>query len=143
MLLPNEVGALVGVVTWLGIERAPYPKRPGLQDFGLVDLPFPLRRLTLSPVGTLVATAHSSESRYELRRGALSFPTVGDPVVLPTAEQLRALVEAHDADARVFIGNSPLAGNARVQVDPDKLFGRHLAVLGNTGSGKSPALLLA
>lgn len=137
VLLPNEVGALVGVVTWLGIERAPYPKRPGLQDFGLVDLPFPLRRLTVSPVGTLVSRASGDSVKIELRRGALSFPTVGDPVVLPTAEELRSLVEAHDAGARVFIGTSPLAGDAQVQVDPDKLFGRHLAVLGNTGSGKS------
>lgn len=137
VLLPNEVGALVGVVSWLGIERAPYPKRTGLQDFGLVDLPFPLRRLHVNPVGTLVSTATGKKTEIELRRGALSFPTVGDPVVLPTAEELRALIEVHDADAQVFIGTSPLAGDARVEVDPDKLFGRHLAVLGNTGSGKS------
>ena len=32
---------------------------------------------------------------------------------------------------------SPLAANAEVRIDPDRLFGRHLAVLGNTGSGKS------
>lgn len=37
----------------------------------------------------------------------------------------------------VQIGTAPLAANARVMVDPDKMFGRHLAVLGNTGSGKS------
>jgi hypothetical protein len=30
-----------------------------------------------------------------------------------------------------------MASNAAIMVDPDKLFGRHLAVLGNTGSGKS------
>ncbi|MHA2039849.1 MAG: helicase HerA domain-containing protein, partial [Promethearchaeota archaeon] len=30
-----------------------------------------------------------------------------------------------------------MAANAPVYVDPDKLFGRHVAVLGNTGSGKS------
>jgi uncharacterized protein len=137
VLLPNEVGALVGVVTWLGIERAPYPKRSGLQDFGLVDLPFPLRRLTLNPVGTLVSVTSNGEPHFELQRGAISFPTVGDPVVLPTADQLRGLIETHDADARVPIGTSPLAGDAHIRVDPDKLFGRHLAVLGNTGSGKS------
>jgi hypothetical protein len=37
----------------------------------------------------------------------------------------------------VLIGTSPLAANAEVKIDPDRLFGRHLAVLGNTGSGKS------
>src|SRR5690606_37436324 len=35
------------------------------------------------------------------------------------------------------IGTSALASSAEIKVDPDKLFGRHLAVLGNTGSGKS------
>jgi hypothetical protein len=30
-----------------------------------------------------------------------------------------------------------LAAGAPVSIDPDKLFGRHLAILGNTGSGKS------
>ena len=30
-----------------------------------------------------------------------------------------------------------MAANADVCVDPDRLFGRHLAILGNTGSGKS------
>nr|WP_249823780.1 DUF87 domain-containing protein [Escherichia coli] len=37
----------------------------------------------------------------------------------------------------MIIGQSPLANNANVAVDPDRLFGRHIAVLGNTGSGKS------
>lgn len=35
------------------------------------------------------------------------------------------------------IGTSPFAGEANIYVDPNKLFGRHLTVLGNTGSGKS------
>lgn len=35
------------------------------------------------------------------------------------------------------VGRAPLAGDAIVRLDPNRLFGRHLAVLGNTGSGKS------
>jgi hypothetical protein len=41
VVVPNESGALVGIVVWLGVEHSSYPKRPGLKDFGLVDLPFP------------------------------------------------------------------------------------------------------
>jgi hypothetical protein len=37
----------------------------------------------------------------------------------------------------VPVGTAPLAGDFVVRVDANKLFGRHLAVLGNTGSGKS------
>ena len=54
VLLPNEGGAVVGLVVWLGIERSAFPKRVGLKDFGLIDLPFPIRKVSLTPVGTLV-----------------------------------------------------------------------------------------
>ena len=140
VLIPNETGAVVGLVVWLGVERSQFPKRTGLKDFGLVDLPFPLRKISLTPLGTLIASKHaeSSENAYRLERGVSAFPSVGDAAQLPTAEQLRSIIEASKVeDKRVRIGTSPLAANAAVTVDPDKIFGRHLAVLGNTGSGKS------
>ncbi len=132
VMIPVDLGFVVGQVSWITIQRSPYPKRSGFQDFGLIDLPFPLRRMELQPVGTLVAT----ESGYRFKRGLESFPSVGDIVILPMEEQLRSIIESGD-NRRVYIGNSPLVGNAKVMIDPDRLFGRHLAVLGNTGSGKS------
>jgi DNA helicase HerA-like ATPase len=139
VLIPNEAGATVAYITWIGIERSPYPKRPGLKDFGLIDLPFPLRKMSVSPVGTLTSTrdSDSSETRYKLSRGVVAFPSVGDQVLIPTPEQVGAIVGAKEDDRRVQIGVSPMASSAPIMVDPDKLFGRHLAVLGNTGSGKS------
>lgn len=140
VLIPNETGAVVGLVVWLGVERSQFPKRMGLKDFGLVDLPFPLRKISLTPLGTLIARKRSGsgENAYRLERGVSAFPSVGDVAQLPTAKQLRSIIEAsNEEDKRVKIGTSPLAANATVTVDPDKIFGRHLAVLGNTGSGKS------
>jgi DNA helicase HerA-like ATPase len=139
VLIPNEAGATVAYIAWIGIERSPYPKRSGLKDFGLIDLPFPLRKMTVSPVGTLTSRRDraSGTTKYELSRGVMAFPSVGDQVLIPTPEQIEAIVGAKDSDKRVRIGSSPLASNAVIMVDPDKLFGRHLAVLGNTGSGKS------
>lgn len=58
-------------------------------------------------------------------------------MLVPTPDQLEAIVGANETDKRVRIGASPMAANASIMVDPNKLFGRHLAVLGNTGSGKS------
>jgi len=140
VLIPNGTGAVVGLVVWLGVERSPFPKRTGLKDFGLIDLPFPMRQISLTPLGTLVSCrgVGDSESMYRLERGVSAFPSVGDTAQLPTAEQLRSIIEASsEEDRRVKIGASPLAANAVVTIDPDKIFGRHLAVLGNTGSGKS------
>ncbi|KEQ51460.1 ATPase [Sphingobium chlorophenolicum] len=139
VLIPNEAGATVAYVTWIGIERSPYPKRSGLKDFGLIDLPFPLRKMTLSPIGTLTVRRdrRAGRSVYELSRGVVAFPSVGDQILIPTPEQIAAIVGAKDTDRRVRIGSSPLAANTSIMVDPDKIFGRHVAVLGNTGSGKS------
>lgn len=138
VLIPSDEGHLVAQVEWITIERSQYPKRKGMQDFGLVDLPFPLRKMSLNPLGCLAyeGCGKDNEENYCFRRGVESYPSVGDAVLLPTQSQLRAIVESGDR-RRVLIGSSPLAANARVMIDPDRLFGRHLAVLGNTGSGKS------
>lgn len=136
VVIPNEAGALVGVVVWLGIEHSSFPKRPGMKDFGLVDLPFPVRKMVVVPVGTLQRSKMAGDE-FSLHRGVVAFPSVGDPVALPSSAQLQALTQGDSADERIAIGRSLLGNDAEVCVDPDKLFGRHLAVLGNTGSGKS------
>lgn len=137
VLILSDEGYMVGQVEWLTIEQSSYPKRRGMLDFGLVDLPYPMRKMCLAPLGTLRKMVNSDKKEvYKFNRGADAFPSVGDRVLLPTQQQLRSIVESGE-NRRVKIGTSPLAGNADVCVDPDRLFGRHLAILGNTGSGKS------
>ncbi|BCA53483.1 hypothetical protein W02_06230 [Nitrospira sp. KM1] len=138
LLISVDEGLLVGQVEWLTVERSAFPKRRGMQDFGLVDLPFPSRRLRLNPLGTLRVRPEKTgkERGYVFTRGADALPSIGAAVMLPTELQLRSIVESGER-RRVKIGTSPLAGDAEVRVDPNRLFGRHLAVLGNTGSGKS------
>ena len=138
VLIPNETGAVVAVVKEIAITRAGPPVSGRLDD-ELVDLPFPARSVIAIPFGTLLREGHDTDHQplYGLERGVPVLPSVGDPVLLPTAVQLRSIVEAKAEDRLVQVGTAPFAGNARVWVHPDKLFGRHLAVLGNTGSGKS------
>ena len=135
VLIPVDDGYLVGQIEWLTVERSSFPKRRGMQDFGLIDLPYPLRRMSLNPLGTLRKKS-SPTSEYGFQRGADSLPSIGTGVLLPTEKQLHSIVESGDR-RRVKIGTSPLAAHAEICVDPDRIFGRHLAVLGNTGSGKS------
>lgn len=138
VLIAGEGGYLVSQIGWITIERSKFPKRRGMQDFGILDLPYPLRKMSVIPLGVLKENVidGTSKTGYNFVRGIEAFPTVGDPVLIPTQTQLKAIVES-GSNRRVNIGVSPLAGNAVVSVDPDRLFGRHLAVLGNTGSGKS------
>jgi len=132
VLIPNEGGHIVCQVEWIAIERSSFPKRKGFQDYGLIDLPFPIRKMRVAPLGLLKLR----KDKFKFERGVHSFPSIGSPVLIPTDLQLLSIVES-GSNRRVYIGNSPLTANAEVKIDPDRLFGRHLAVLGNTGSGKS------
>ncbi|MGT2537286.1 ATP-binding protein [Escherichia coli] len=134
VLISSDDGFLVGQVDWIAVEHSPYPKRRELQDFGLIDLPYPLKKLSINPVGTL--RVDRKNDGFKFTRGTDAFPTVGDSVLLPTDRQLISIIESGE-NRRVKIGESPLVNNAEIKVDPDRLFGRHIAVLGNTGSGKS------
>ena len=138
ILVPNEGGAVVGVIKEIFITRE-LASRATRRDEGLIDLPFPARTVTAIPFGTLTHEGEDGDRQplYRLERGVPVLPSVGDPVLLPTAMQLRSIVEAPKDERLIHIGTAPFAGNAKVWVHPDKLFGRHLAVLGNTGSGKS------
>lgn len=136
ILIPNEGGALVGLIVRLWIERSHLAKG---HDANLINLPFPLRKLTITPLGTLEWHREEQAQDYHatFKRGVSIFPSVGDPVLLPTIEELRAIVESGGEGRRVPIGTSPLLANSEIAVNPDRIFGGHLAVLGNTGSGKS------
>ncbi|MFC1543654.1 ATP-binding protein [Gemmatimonadota bacterium] len=143
VLIPNEAGAVVGQIVWIGIERASKVTSGIGRESPVIEVPFPHRRLSLTPLGMLVPAKLPMEGGggggdYVLERGITVFPSVGDPAQLPTSRQLKCMIEGSKAeDRRVLIGTSSLFASAEVTVDPDKVFGRHLAVLGNTGSGKS------
>lgn len=137
VLVPNNAGFLVGQIEWITIERSQFLAEPFKKNnLDLIDLPYPLRKMSVMPLGTLFYKGVDEASGFEFKRGISNFPSVGAPVLLPTKRQLKDIVESGE-HRRVKIGTSPLADGAEVMIDPDRLFGRHLAVLGNTGSGKS------
>lgn len=133
VLMPNEGGAVVALISRMTMEPAPVSGSD--RDTSHVNFPVARRRLFVTPLGTLESPG--SGVGYRLSRGVASYPAVGDAVVLATPRQLQAIVEAHGDDRRLRIGTATAALNAPITVDPDKLFGRHLGVFGNTGSGKS------
>ncbi len=128
LLIPNESGWVVSIVSWIGYNHV-----NNKDNETYINLPQGARAIYLNPLGQIKRTFE----RFQFERGLFSFPTVGDSIVLPTQEQLGAIVYNTDKNATISIGTSPLAGNQEIRLSPDKLFGRHLAVLGNTGSGKS------
>lgn len=85
-------------------------------------------------------------------RGVSVFPVLDSPVYLAEHADLDAIFGPIDQDITmpkdpddppdnpgycIPIGESAVVPGRPIRVNPDALFGKHLAVLGSTGSGKS------
>lgn len=93
---------------------------------------------------TLIGTVHSGT----FRQGVSLFPILDSPVQLAGQADLDAIFgPVADEDAApqhpkqpgfcLPIGESAVVEGRRIRIDPDAFFGKHAAILGSTGSGKS------
>lgn len=92
-------------------------------------------------VATMIGTINS-EKKYI--QGVYNYPILDNPVWYVTKEDLDNIFDQKDKqnidfekDYYLPIGTSPSFSDYQIKINPDKLFGKHAAILGNTGSGKS------
>ena len=81
------------------------------------------------------------EADFEFERGVSTYPLPGQHIFLATVEELRR-VYAKPEKATIQIGTVAQARGLPVHLLIDDLLGKHFAVLGTTGSGKSCAVTL-
>lgn len=95
-----------------------------------VDAEGALVRMTkLNPLGEITA-------KGGFDRGVSHFPTTGAELHLVSAATLEALFSKYSA-ANFKVGTLSAFETVDVFLDPDVFFGRHAAILGQSGSGKS------
>lgn len=98
------------------------------------------RYLSATMIGTI------ENGRYI--QGVYNYPILDNPVWYVTRRDLDIIFDQKgESDAIDFkedfylpIGKSPAFPDYQVKINPDRLFGKHAAILGNTGSGKSCTL---
>lgn len=83
------------------------------------------------PIGSLV------DRIFE--RGSNSLPVPTEPVYILGEEELKSIFDSYE-DLNFSIGTLAQNSNIEVKIDGDKFFGKHIAVVGSTGSGKSCAV---
>ncbi len=86
-------------------------------------------RISLTPVGEI-----DEQGRFE--RGLGRFPVPGAEVHIMSSGQIGVMFEKYRAKG-FNLGYLPTHPSMRVCLDPSTMFGRHVAVLGQSGSGKS------
>ena len=86
-------------------------------------------QISLTPVGEI--NEHGS-----FQRGLARFPVPGAEVHIMSSGQIGVMFEKYRAKG-FNLGYLPSHPSMRVCLDPSVMFGRHLAILGQSGSGKS------
>ena len=97
------------------------------------------RYLSASMVGTI------ENGKYI--QGVYNYPILDNPVWYVTREDLDIIFDQKEKEHIDFkndfflpIGTSPAFPDYQIKINPDKMFAKHVAILGNTGSGKSCTL---
>ena len=88
-----------------------------------------VRMLRLNPLGEITA-------KGGFERGVAHFPTTGAELHIVTSSTLEILFSKYAA-ANFNVGKLSASESVDVFIDPDAFFGRHAAILGQSGSGKS------
>jgi hypothetical protein len=88
-----------------------------------------IRKLALLPLGEL-----TQDGRFT--RGVNQFPVTGAEVLLTTARDTESMFDRFTAGG-LDLGRLSNRPDLKVFLDPDVLFTRHLAILGQSGAGKS------
>ncbi len=91
--------------------------------------PLAQRTIWLTPIGTL-----NEENEFE--RGVSIYPTTGAEVHAVGQDDLKTMFIKFESKG-YDVGFLPSNPSVSVCLDPTSLFGRHFAILGQTGSGKS------
>jgi hypothetical protein len=110
------------------------------KDKEAIFLTYSARYLVATMIGTI-----EGDKRYI--QGVYNYPVLDNPVWYVTKQDLDNIFDQKgkekidfEKDYYLPIGTSPAFSDYKIKINPDKFFGKHAAILGNTGSGKSCTL---
>lgn len=107
-------------------------------DKTMVTLPSSRRLMKATMIGTI------DGGRF--RQGINLFPVLDSPVLITTRKDLDAIfgksaeqdgLSSDEPGFCIPIGRSAVFQDYNIKIDPDAFFGKHAAIIGSTGSGKS------
>jgi len=97
----------------------------------------------LDAIGLIQLLGSVTLDDMEIKPGVESYPRLGDKVYSAPQQFISLIPNLMEGNKKVFnnirlhIGNIDTSTKSKVTITPEKLFGRHCAILGATGGGKS------
>lgn len=134
VIIPVGSSKIVGMISRVQLTE----EAEGPTSKTMIVLTQAKRIMTVTMIGTIEERPGGGREFYQ---GVISFPTLDNPVWFIEKEELDILfdksVSGKDSKYRISIGTSIAFPEYQVRIDPDAFFGKHAAVIGSTGSGKS------
>ena len=124
----GHISILALVTRMSEAEKVP-PLVPGETAEEAVRVTLAQRIITLIPLGTI-----NEDGQFE--RGVSTYPTTGAEVHAVGTEEINAIFDKFRSKGYA-VGTLSSHPNLDVCLDPTAMFGRHFAILGQTGAGKS------
>jgi ABC-type dipeptide/oligopeptide/nickel transport system ATPase component len=133
LIIPIGADRIVAIVTQVRIQDETEIEKGS----SFITLPKAQRYLVATMIGTI-------ENDQEYKQGVYNYPILDNPVWYVVKEDLDKIFDTalnqtynYSSDYYLPIGTSPAFSDYKIRINPDKFFGKHAAILGNTGSGKS------
>tara|TARA_R110000868_G_scaffold165328_6_gene398813 strand:- start:399024 stop:400724 length:1701 start_codon:yes stop_codon:yes gene_type:complete len=121
--------ATLAMVTRMSESEKLVPLEQGQAGQDAIRVAKVFRELSITPLGIL-------NENDEFQRGVSTFPTTGAEVHALGADAIGKMFNRFQSKG-YEVGYLPSAPSQGVYFDPTGLFGRHFAILGQTGAGKS------
>lgn len=134
IIVPVGSDRIVAIVTRVKVQDETEIER----NHGAITLPKSKRYLVATMIGTI-------QGNNTYLQGVYNYPILDNPVWYVVKDDLDKIFDTkEDSDTIDFekdyflpIGTSPAFSDYKIKINPDRFFGKHAAILGNTGSGKS------
>lgn len=133
LIIPVGADRIVAIVTRVKIQDETEIEKTS----GFITLPKAQRYLVATMIGTI-------ESGEDYLQGVYNYPILDNPVWYVMKNDLDKIFDTvakdgidYSKDFYLPIGTSPAFSDYHIRINPDRFFGKHAAILGNTGSGKS------
>lgn len=134
IIIPVGSDRIVAIVTRVKVQDETEIER----SHGAITLPKSERYLVATMIGTI-------QGNNVYLQGVYNYPVLDNPVWYVVKDDLDKIFDTkEDSDTIDFekdyflpIGTSPAFSDYKIKINPDRFFGKHAAILGNTGSGKS------
>ena len=134
IIIPVGSDRIVAIVTRVKVQDETEIERSN----GAITLPKSKRYLVATMIGTI-------QGNNSYLQGVYNYPVLENPVWYVVKDDLDKIFDTkNESDVIDFekdyflpIGTSPAFSDYKIKINPDRFFGKHAAILGNTGSGKS------